>query len=73
MQEQVEAAVAGIRPSLQQHGGDIELVRIEDKAVYVRLQGACAGCPHARMTMEQGVERHIKEQVPEVDAVKAVE
>ena len=73
MQEKVQAAIDEIRPLLEEHGGDIELVRIEDKTVYVRLQGACAGCPGARMTMKQGVERRVRELVPEVVAVEAVD
>jgi len=50
-----------------------ELVKIEDKTVFVRLQGACAGCPGALMTLKQGVERRVKELVPEVEAVEAVQ
>ena len=73
MQEQVQAVIDEIRPSLQEHGGDVELVRIEGGTVFVRLQGACAGCPGARMTLKQGVERRMKEAVPEVEAVEAVE
>ncbi len=73
MQEQVQAAIDQIRPMLQEHGGDIELVKTENQTVFVRLQGACAGCPGARMTMKNGVEKHIKELVPEVEAVEAVD
>ncbi|MHC4529486.1 MAG: NifU family protein, partial [Planctomycetota bacterium] len=56
------------------HGGDIELVSAEDdNTVKVRLQGACQGCPGAQMTMQMGVERILKEKVPEVKQVIAVE
>lgn len=72
MLEQVQGAIDEIRPMLQSHGGDIELVKMEDKTVYVRLEGACAGCPGAFMTMKQGVEARVKEVVPEVEAVEAV-
>ena len=72
MQEQVQTVIDKIRPMLKEHGGDIELVGIEDNVVSVRLQGACAGCPGAMMTMKQGVERMVKEAVPEVEAVEAV-
>ena len=72
MQEQVQGAIDEIRPQLQSHGGDIELVKIEDGTVFVKLQGACAGCPGAVMTLRQGVERLIKQAVPEVTAVEAV-
>lgn len=73
MQEKVASAIETIRPALAEHGGGIELVKIEDKTVFVRLQGACAGCPGAMMTLKQGVERRVKELVPEVEAVEAVQ
>jgi len=73
MQERVASAIETIRPALEEHGGGIELVKIEDKTVFVRLQGACAGCPGALMTLKQGVERRVKELVPEVEAVEAVQ
>lgn len=73
-QQQVEDVITEIRPMLQGHGGDIELVEVtEDKTVKVRLQGACAGCPGARMTLKQGVERVMKDRIPEVKEVVAVE
>ncbi|MHC4123431.1 MAG: NifU family protein [Planctomycetota bacterium] len=63
-----------IRPSLQAHGGDIELIAVdEDNTVKVRLQGACSGCPGAKMTLKMGVERMLKEKLPEVKEVIAVE
>lgn len=62
-----------IRPNLESHGGNIELVGIDpDNTVRVRLQGACSGCPGARMTLKNGVERLLKERVPEVKEVVAV-
>jgi len=69
----VQAAIDEIRPALQGHGGDIELVGVdEDNTVRVKLQGACSGCPGAAMTMKMGVERVLKERVPEVKGVEAV-
>ena len=63
-----------IRPALRGHGGDVELVGTDDdKNVSVRLQGACSGCPGAVMTMKAGIERILKERVPEVREVIAVE
>ncbi len=63
-----------IRPALQGHRGDVELVGIDDKNnVSLRLQGACCGCPGAAMTMRAGIERILKEKVPEVNEVIAVE
>lgn len=72
MEEQVKTAIDGIRPMLEDHGGGIEYVKMEGKVVYVRLQGACAGCPGALQTLKQGVQRLLKEQVPEVESVEAV-
>ena len=63
-----------IRPALQGHRGDVELVEIDDnKNVSLRLQGACQGCPGAVMTMRAGIERILKEKVPEVNEVIAVD
>jgi Fe-S cluster biogenesis protein NfuA len=63
-----------IRPALQNHGGDVELVETDDNNnVSVRLQGACHGCPGAVMTMRAGIERILKEKVPEVNEVIAVD
>lgn len=73
-QQQVEDVIAEIRPMLQGHGGDIELVTVEDDSIVkVRLRGACAGCPGARMTLKQGVERIMKEKIPQVKEVVAVD
>ena len=72
-EEKVQEIIDAIRPSLQSHGGDIELVGTdEDNTVRVRLQGACNGCPGAAMTLKLGVERLLKERVPEVKEVVAV-
>jgi Fe-S cluster biogenesis protein NfuA len=63
-----------IRPALQGHGGDVELVGTDDdKNVKLRLQGACQGCPGAAMTMKVGIERILREKVPEVNEVIAVD
>jgi Fe-S cluster biogenesis protein NfuA len=63
-----------IRPALQSHGGDIELVEIDaDKNIKLRLQGACQGCPGAAMTMKTGIERILREKTPEVKEVIAVD
>jgi len=73
MKEKVQAALEKIRPMLQADGGDVELVDVsEDGIVRVRLQGACSGCPMSQMTLKNGVERIIKQEVPEVKAVEAV-
>jgi Fe-S cluster biogenesis protein NfuA len=73
MKEKVEAAIKKIRPMLQADGGDVELIKVtEDGVVQVRLQGACAGCPMSQMTLKNGIERVIKEAVPEVKSVVSV-
>ena len=62
-----------IRPLLQGHGGDIELVSVEDdKTVKVILQGACSGCPGAKMTLKNGVEKLLKDKLPDLKGVIAV-
>ena len=73
MKEQVEKALDKIRPALQRDGGGVELVGVgEDGVVKVRLTGACGGCPMSQMTLKQGVERVVKQLVPEVKAVESV-
>ena len=73
MRQRVEEALGRIRPYLQADGGDVELVEVnEDGVVKVRLQGACGTCPFAQMTLRMGVERAIREMVPEVSRVETV-
>ena len=72
--EDVKKALDEIRPMLQADGGDVELVEIDaENVVKVRLKGACGGCPMARMTLKNGIERRLKRVVPEVDSVESVE
>jgi Fe-S cluster biogenesis protein NfuA len=72
IKERVEQAIEKIRPSLQMDGGDIELVDIENNVVKVRLRGACGSCPMSVMTLKMGVERIVREMVPEIKSVEAV-
>ena len=72
MREKVEGALKEIRPSLQADGGDVELVGVENGIVKVRLTGACGGCPMSQMTLKKGIERYIKEAIPEISSVEAV-
>ena len=65
LEQKVKEALEYIRPSLQNDGGDIEFVRLEENKVYVRLKGACAGCMMAQMTLKNGVERMLKYNVDE--------
>lgn len=71
--EAVQEALDMIRPALQADGGDVELVEVgEDGVVKVALQGACRGCPMSQLTLANGVERVLKEQVPDVVRVEPV-
>lgn len=70
MEEKVKAALEKVRPMLQADGGDVELVAVEDGIVKVRLQGACAGCPMSQMTLRNGIERMLKQEIPEVKSVE---
>jgi Fe-S cluster biogenesis protein NfuA len=72
MNEKIEKALKEIRPSLQADGGDVEFVSVENGIVKVRLTGACGGCPMSQMTLKQGIERVVKNAVPEVLSVEAV-
>jgi len=71
MREKVEKALEEIRPMLQADGGDVELLDVNEGVVKVRLQGACAGCPSAGMTLKLGIEEMLKKKVPEVKEVIA--
>lgn len=73
MKEKVESALNKIRPMLQADGGNVELVEVTpDGIVKVKLTGACGGCPMSQMTLKAGIEKTIKENVPEVKEVIAV-
>ena len=71
LQARVQQVLDTIRPHVQADGGDIELVDIVDGVVQIRLAGSCVGCMYSMMTLQAGVERMLKEQVPEVKAVEA--
>ena len=72
MKERVTEVLKKIRPSLQADGGDVELVDVEDGIVKVKLTGACAGCPMSQMTLKMGIERLLKQEIPEVKEVVSV-
>jgi Fe-S cluster biogenesis protein NfuA len=72
MFEQVKEVLQDIRPVLQADGGDVELVGVDDGVVKVRLTGACGGCPMSQMTLKMGIEKRIKERLPEVKSVESV-
>ena len=73
LDDQIKQCLDEIRPMLQRDGGDLELVEIESKTVRLRLQGACRGCPGARMTLKNGIEARLKEAVDNDIEVEAVE
>lgn len=73
MKEEVLKVIDELRPFLMNDGGNIELVKIEDDIVFVKLQGACAGCPMRQMTFKDGIERMILDKVPTVKEVVLVD
>jgi Fe-S cluster biogenesis protein NfuA len=73
MKEQIKEALEQIRPFLQRDGGDVQFIDFtEDGIVKVQLEGHCAGCPHAQMTVKNGIESFLKEQFAEVTSVEAI-
>ena len=73
LKEKVESALNKVRPSLQADGGDVKLVDVDDDGVVkVVLQGACAGCPMSQMTLKQGIEKLLKQDVPKVTSVESL-
>jgi len=72
MREKVEEVLNKIRPALKADGGDVELVDVKDGVVSVRLTGHCAGCPMSTMTLKNGIERILKEQIADVKQVVSV-
>ena len=73
IREKVESVLNEIKPSLQADGGDVELVDVTSEGVVkVRLKGACSGCPMGQMTLKMGIEKLIKEKIPEIKEVLAV-
>jgi Fe-S cluster biogenesis protein NfuA len=72
MHEQVEAVLDKLRPMLMMDGGNIELVDVKDNEVFVHLVGACGMCPSSTMTLKMGVERALKEAMPQIIRVVAV-
>ena len=73
LKEKVESALNNVRPSLQADGGDVELVDVDDDGVVkVALKGACAGCAMSQMTLKMGIEKILKQNIPEVSSVESV-
>ena len=72
MHDKVAEVLNKIRPQLMMDGGDVELVEVNDGTVKVKLTGACAGCPMSTMTLKMGIEKILKQEVPEIKEVVAV-
>jgi len=73
LREKVESALQKVRPSLQAEGGDVQLVDVDkDGVVQVRLTGACHGCPMSQMTLKMGIEKILKQNVPEIKSVESI-
>lgn len=72
LKAKVAEVLEQVRPNLQADGGDVELIDVVDGIVKVKLQGACHGCPMAAMTLQMGIERVIKSQIPEITSVENV-
>ncbi len=71
MDEKIKARLEELREFLQADGGDMELVSIEGKKVTLRLQGACGCCPHATVTIKEGIQRILREEIdPEIEVVR---
>jgi Fe-S cluster biogenesis protein NfuA len=74
VREKVQGVINLIRPAVQADGGDIELVDVKDDGVVeIRFHGACHGCPSSTMTLQMGIERNLREKVPEITAVIPVQ
>lgn len=72
IKDKVAEVLETIRPRLQMDGGDVALVDVVDNVVKVELQGACKGCPMSQITLQMGIERAIKEQIPEIKSVEDI-
>ena len=72
MEEKIKSVLETIRPALQADGGDVEYIDFADGIVTVRLKGACGNCPMATLTLKQGIEARLKDQIPEVKSVQSL-
>jgi Fe-S cluster biogenesis protein NfuA len=73
VRDRVQGVLNLIRPAIQADGGDVELVDVDaEGVVQIRFHGACHGCPSSSMTLQDGIQRNLREKVPEVTRVVAV-
>jgi len=70
--ENVETVLDDLRPYLMADGGNVELVELDGPIVKLRLQGACGSCPSSTMTLKMGIERRLREFIPEIAEVEQV-
>ena len=71
-QDNVETVLDELRPYLMADGGNVELAEIEGPIVKLKLQGACGSCPSSAMTLKMGIERRLREKIPEIAEVEQV-
>jgi Fe-S cluster biogenesis protein NfuA len=71
--DSIERVLDQLRPNIQMDGGDVQFIKFEDGIVYIKLKGACVGCPASMYTLKFGIEESIKQHVPEVVEVIALE
>ncbi len=67
LREKIEAILSQIRPAINADGGDVELVEVSGRSAKIRMVGACVGCPSSLMTLQLGIERLLKEEIPEFE------
>jgi Fe-S cluster biogenesis protein NfuA len=73
LKEKIEDALDKVRPALQADGGDVQFIEVDEEGVVkVKLTGACGGCPMSQMTLKMGIEKVLKQSVPEVNRVESV-
>jgi Fe-S cluster biogenesis protein NfuA len=72
LEERINTALDRIRPAIAADGGDVWLIRVENDTAYVQMLGACGGCPASHLTLKNGIEAVIREDVPEITRVEAI-
>ncbi len=72
IEERINTALDRIRPMIAADGGDVWLIRVEDSIAYVQMLGACGGCPASHLTLKNGIQAVVLEDVPEITAVEAI-
>jgi Fe-S cluster biogenesis protein NfuA len=73
LEGRVQEALAEVRPYLDSHGGDVELLTVDEDLVRLRMQGSCSGCPSSAVTLKLAIEEAIRKHAPEIDRIEAEE